>query len=228
VVEPIRLVLATGNPGKIRELTDLLGDRFTIEPRPMDLAETVEDGKTLLENATKKAVEVFAHSGAMALADDTGLFVKSLGGKPGVRSARYAGRRADDAANRARLLTELASVRDGPDSRRAYFETVVVVVGAPTGTAGSAGDEVDGAGPRSGPEVTQLVPLVGRGRVYGHVVTEERGGSGFGYDALFQPDGVDGRTFAEMSLAEKQAISHRSRALAQVREQLERLFETGQ
>ena len=214
MAEPSRLVLATANPGKVRELTELLGDQFLVAARPGDLAETVEDGKTLLENATKKAVEVFVHTGCMAMADDTGLFVEALGGKPGVRSARFAGPDSDDAANRAKLLEELTGFGNEPDRRRAYFETVVAIVGASTTTGSGEDDAV------TGPVVTQLAPLVGRGRVHGHIVTAPRGDGGFGYDCIFQPDDGDGRTFAEMDLAEKQAISHRHLALAQARKLL--------
>jgi XTP/dITP diphosphohydrolase len=208
------LVLATGNQGKVRELIDLLGDEFVVEARPGDLPETVEDGRTLLENATKKAVEVFVHTGSMAMADDTGLFVEALGGKPGVRSARFAGPDSDDAANRTKLLDELAKYGDDPGRRRAYFETVVAIVGSST-TAGAL--DQDGA---TDPSITQLAPLVGRGRVHGHIVTSPRGDAGFGYDSVFQPDDGQGRTFAEMGLAAKQAISHRSMALAQARKLL--------
>jgi len=214
-----RLYLATGNPGKVRELSDLLGDRFEILARPDDLADTVEDGRTLLDNATKKAVEVFAHTGEMAMADDTGLFVEALGGRPGVRSARYAGGDGGDRANRTKLLNELAKVGDDPAARRAYFETVVVIVGSSTQGQTQPGEPSQGA-------PMHLVPLVGRGRVHGHIVNKPRGQGGFGYDAVFQPDEGDGRTFAEMGLAEKQAISHRGRALAQARRLLDGLIES--
>ena len=188
-----QLVLATANPNKVAELTDLLGDGFEISPRPDDLADTVEDGATLEENAIKKATEVSDHSAAVALADDTGLFVEALAGRPGVESARFAGPQADDGANRARLLTELA----GEDNRCAYFETVIAVVGVEPGR-----------------------PIIGRGRVHGWIVEHARGEHGFGYDSLFQPDLGDGRTFAEMTLAEKQALSHRRLALSDLVGQL--------
>lgn len=213
--EPILLVLATGNAGKVRELTDLLGGRFAIEPRPRDLPETIEDGRTLLDNATKKAIEVFAHTGAMALADDTGLFVSALDGRPGVRSARFAGPNSNDALNRAKLLDEMADVK--AEERGAYFETVVTIVGAHFTERPSDGQNPSNTGPAA---AVPLVPLVGRGRVYGRIATEPQGEGGFGYDALFIPDEGDGRTFAQMTLAEKQAISHRSRALAQAQQLL--------
>lgn len=183
------LVLASTNAGKLAELADLLGDRYRVVARPADLADTVEDGDTLEYNATKKATEVAAHAGADALADDTGLFVDALGGRPGVHTARYAGPEADDAANRVKLLGELSD-REGPAARRAEFRTVIALVRA------------DGSS------------VLAEGRVVGSIAPAERGERGFGYDPLFVPDEGDGRTFAEMSLAEKQGLSHRARALA--------------
>ena len=217
MAEPRRLVLATGNLNKVRELADRLGDAFVVEPRPDDLPETNEDGATLLDNATKKAVEVFVHTGVMAMADDTGLFVEVLDGRPGVRSARFAGPQADDAANRARLLAELEPFGDDPLRRRAYFETVIAIVGADSGhgVAVRGGDR--GSAPSHPEAVRPLIPLIGRARVHGRIVTEPRGDGGFGYDPIFEPDEGQGRTFAEMPLADKQAISHRSRALAEAR-----------
>jgi len=193
------LVLATQNPGKVRELTVVLGDHFTVAPRPADLAETIEDGDTLVANSMKKAAEVADHTGAMALADDTGLFVNALGGRPGVHSARYAGPDGDSEANRAKMLSEL----DGITDRRAYFETIIVVRFGPS--------------PPSWPELPEPlrrgVPVIGWGRVNGTITDEPRGEGGFGYDPIFQPDEGSGATFGEMSLADKQAISHRGRAL---------------
>ncbi len=189
------LVLATANQGKLAELTDLLGDRYRVRPRPHGLADTIEDGDTLEANAIKKATEVSADTGAMALADDTGLFVDALDGRPGVHTARYAGPDGDDAANRAKLVAELAGV-DGP-ARRAEFRTVIALV-RPDGTS-----------------------LVAAGRVEGLIAEEPRGERGFGYDPLFAPIEGDGRTFAEMALDEKQALSHRARALAALLDRLD-------
>ncbi|MBE2185309.1 MAG: RdgB/HAM1 family non-canonical purine NTP pyrophosphatase [Rhodothermales bacterium] len=181
----MRLVLATRNAGKIRELERLLeGTGMAVEPCPSDAPEVVEDGDTLAANAEKKARAVHAFTGLAALADDTGLEVDALGGRPGVRSARFAGETATDADNRARLLREL----DGQPSR-ARFRTVVAFV-----------DE-------SGALHTFV------GVCEGTIGTQERGTSGFGYDALFIPDGYD-QTFAELPLDTKNRISHRARALA--------------
>ncbi len=186
------LILATRNPGKVAELDHRLGGRFRLVsaadvPGAPDVEETAA---TLAGNAMLKAVALFAHTGQPALADDTGLLVAALGGAPGVHSARFAGPDADDAANRARLLRDL----DGVQDRSARFETVLALA--------------DGGGVR-------LVT----GVCTGTILDAERGQGGFGYDALFVPDDGpdggpgDGRTFAEMSTAEKGRISHRARAL---------------
>lgn len=182
--------MASANPGKVAELIDLLaasglGERFDVEPRPEDLADTIEDGDTLEANATKKAVEVRDFTGAVALADDTGLFVDGLNGAPGVRTARYAGESATDADNVAKLLREL----DGVAERRARFRTVIALA------------DVDGG-------VTLAV-----GEVEGTIATAPSGDGGFGYDPVFVPNEGDGRAFAEMARSDKQAISHRGRAL---------------
>ena len=188
-----RLVLASANPEKVAELVELLGDRYRIEPRPADLADTVEDGDTLEDNAAKKAREVAAHSGRTALADDTGLFVTALGGAPGVRTGRYAGERASDADNVAKLLSELAGAAD----RSATFRTVIAVA------------DPDGA------------VRFATGEVAGRITEVPRGEDGFGYDPVFAPVEGDGRTFAEMGTSAKHRLSHRARALGAMIELLE-------
>lgn len=197
------LVLATRNPGKIRELEILLGEHFSVLSRPDDLPETIEDGDTLVANSMKKAGEVAGHTGVTALADDTGLFVAALGGRPGVHSARYAGVGAGSEANRAKLLLEL----DGVTDRRAYFETIIAV---------RFGESVP-SWPDLPEPLRRGVPVIGWGRVHGAITDEPRGEGGFGYDPIFEPDEGRGLTFAEMTLGDKQAISHRGRALADVR-----------
>ena len=192
---PSRLVVASSNPGKIAELVELLGDRFAIEARPADLAETIEDGETLEANATKKAREVAAHTGTAALADDTGLFVAALGGRPGVHTARYAGPGAGDADNVAKLLRELVGVVD----RWAEFRTVIALA-MPDGQVHLA-----------------------RGVVEGRIAEQADGDQGFGYDPVFVPDEGDGRTFAEMGSADKGHISHRGRAIRAMLELIDRL-----
>ena len=190
--ERLRLAAATANPYKLVEITAILGSAVELLPRPGGLGEVVEDGDTLEANARVKAVAVCRYTGQAAVADDTGLEVAALGGAPGVQSARYAGEQADDDDNRARLLAELVGAAD----RSARFRTVAVVV-YPDGT------EVCAEGMTSG--VIATVPL---------------GDQGFGYDSVFIPDGGDGRTFAEMSFDEKNAISHRGRAFRALAGQL--------
>lgn len=183
------LVLATGNPDKVAELRQLLGDRYRIRGRPADLAETIEDGETLEANALKKAREVVASVGALAVADDTGLFVDALGGRPGVRTARYAGENATATDNLTKLLSELGGVTDSAE-RTARFRTVIAAVW---------------------PDGSEVVV---EGAVEGVIATEVSGDAGFGYDPVFIPTEGDGRTFAEMTGEEKNRISHRGRAVS--------------
>ena len=185
--EPLVVVAATANAHKLDEMRSIFGDRIELRPCPDDLAEVVEDADTFAGNARLKAAAVAAHTGHVSIADDSGLEVDALGGEPGVHSAFYGGGDHDDAANRARLLRELASIGEGRD-RTARFRTVIVL-------RWPEGDEI-----------------VAEGRCEGRVGLEERGTEGFGYDSLFIPDDGDGRTFGEHSAAEKNALSHRSRA----------------
>jgi XTP/dITP diphosphohydrolase len=186
----VEVVLASANPKKVAELVALAGHRLVVHPRPVDLADVDEHGHTLEANATLKAVAVAEHTAQLALADDTGLFVDALDGRPGVRSARYAGEPPDDAANVARLLVELeAAGAAGPVARRARFRTVLALA-LPAGPV-------------------QVV----EGTCEGWIAERPRGDAGFGYDPVFVPADGDGRTFAEMSPAEKGALSHRARAL---------------
>jgi XTP/dITP diphosphohydrolase len=182
-----RLVLATTNADKLAELVDLLGERYEVVSRPSELPETVEDQLTLIGNATKKAVEIATATATVALADDTGLFVDALDGRPGVHTARYAGDGATYEQNVTKLLGELASVVKG---RGAQFRTCVALAW-PDGRV-----------------------LLGEGMVEGTITETRRGSGGFGYDPVFAPVEGDGRTFAEMARYEKAALSHRSRALS--------------
>ena len=190
----LRLVCGSANPDKVVEIAAVLNDAgrefdLTIEllPRPEGLGEVVEDADTLEGNARLKAMAVATAAGLPAIADDTGLEVAALGGEPGVYSARYAGPDATYADNRRKLLAELAA--SGSTDRRAEFATVAMVCW-PGGAQVSA-----------------------RGVCQGRIAEAERGARGFGYDPLFVPDNdADGRTFAEMSDAEKNAVSHRGRA----------------
>lgn len=180
------LVLATANPGKVAELRGVLAERFDVVERPDHVADVAETADTLEGNAGLKAAAIGDATGSAALADDTGLEVEALGGEPGVHSARFAGPDADDEANVDLLLARL----DGVTDRRARFRTVLVLR-----WPGGSSD------------------LVVEGSVDGAITGERRGDHGFGYDPVFEPDDGDGRTFAEMTLDEKQAISHRGRAI---------------
>jgi XTP/dITP diphosphohydrolase len=182
----MRLVLATANPDKAREIAGLLGSRVELLPRPPDVPDVEETEDTLEGNARLKARALCEATGEAAVADDTGLEVDALGGRPGALAARFAGADATYADNVAKLLRELAGVR--ASGRRARFRTVALVC-FPDGRE-----------------------VVAEGVVEGVISPEPRGTCGFGYDPVFVPDSGDGRTYAEMSLDEKQALSHRGRA----------------
>ena len=192
----MRIVCASANPHKVEELARLLPSWVELVARPSDIGDIDEDAPTLEGNAIIKAVEIANHASEWAIADDTGLEVEALNGAPGVRSARFAGEQATDAENRALLIAKL----DGTTNRSARFRTVVALVS-------SKGD----------------IHFVG-GECAGTIAESERGDGGFGYDSLFIPADGDGRTFAEMTGPEKDAVSHRGRALAQIPELLARIF----
>jgi XTP/dITP diphosphohydrolase len=188
--EPLRLVLATANPHKTTEIRSILagfGVPVDLVPRPEDVPDVVEDAPDLVGNARLKAAALVEATGLPALSDDTGLEVDALDGRPGVRSARYAGEDGDAEANVAKLLGELAAVP--ADRRTARFRTVVMV-------RWPDGREV-----------------AAEGVVEGVIAPSPRGDGGFGYDPVFLADEGGGRTFAEMDSAAKDAISHRGRAL---------------
>jgi XTP/dITP diphosphohydrolase len=184
----IELVCASANPDKVVEIAALLDGVAVLLPRPSEVPDVVEDADTLVGNARLKAAAICSATGRPAVADDTGLEVDALGGAPGVYAARYAGEGVTYADNRAKLLAELAGVAE--HDRTARFRTVAMVV-RPDGSE----TVVDGV-------------------CEGLIALTERGARGFGYDAVFVPVDGDGRTFAEMSDAEKNAISHRGRAFA--------------
>lgn len=188
--EPRRLVLATANPHKATEIRSILetaGVPVELLPRPVDVPDVEEDAPDLEGNARLKAAALAAATGLPALSDDTGLEVDALDGRPGVRSARYAGEDGDAAANVAKLLGELAAV--APEARTARFRTVVMV-------RWPDGREV-----------------AAEGVVAGVIADAPRGAGGFGYDPVFLADEGDGLSFAELDAAAKDAISHRGRAL---------------
>ena len=194
-VLPAEMVLASGNQGKLNELSELLGDcpntlrlqsEFGVEPAE-------EPACTFIENALLKARHASASTGLAALADDSGLSVDTLGGAPGVRSARYAGEPSDDVRNRDRLIEELAGV--GSDERGAAFHCTIVLL-------------------RHAQDPT---PIVASGVWRGKIAEMPKGEGGFGYDPIFIADETPGRTAAELSKQEKNTLSHRARAIAALR-----------
>ena len=188
---PLRVVCATANPHKVDEIAAVLGDTVELLARPAEVPDVVEDAHTLQGNARLKASALCAATDLPAVADDTGLEVDALGGLPGVRSARYAGADATDRSNVAKLL---AALRDTPDVERSARFRTVALVRWPDGRE-----------------------CIAEGVVEGHIARESRGGGGFGYDPVFVPLDGGGRSFAEMTASEKNAISHRGlafRALA--------------
>ncbi|HEY5383730.1 MAG TPA: RdgB/HAM1 family non-canonical purine NTP pyrophosphatase [Acidimicrobiales bacterium] len=197
---PLRLVLASANPDKVKEIVAVLSAALPVDllPRPEGVPEVVEDADTLVGNARLKARALVAATDTAAVADDTGLEVDALGGAPGVYSARYAGESATYADNVAKVLRELAALDDAGGARRASFKTVALV-------AFPDGSEV---------WVEGVLP--------GTIAAEGRGTNGFGYDPVFVPDGGDGRTFAEMRAEEKDAVSHRGRAFRALAAELTR------
>jgi len=190
-----RIVLATRNRHKIDELLRLLDVPGLVleDLRGRDVPEVEEDGVTYEANAIKKARAVADATGLPALADDSGLEVDALGGAPGVRSARYAGEASNDAANRAKLLQALAGV---PDERRTARFRCAIAIAIPHGSAMTVEGVCEGA-----------------------IVRSERGAGGFGYDPLFVPES-ERETFAEMSDAKKDSLSHRGVAVRRAREVL--------
>jgi XTP/dITP diphosphohydrolase len=186
-------VLATANPDKAAEIVQIIsgsaGERITLLERPPSVPDVDETGETLQENALLKAVALTNATGLPAIADDTGLEVDALDGAPGVYSARYSGEDATYAQNVAKLLSELERVgATDPSERGAKFRTVALAY-FPDGRS-----------------------FIGDGFVTGRIASFATGSEGFGYDPVFIPDDGDGRTFAEMSAAEKNALSHRGRA----------------
>ncbi len=194
----MKLVLASGNRGKLAELADMLdGLGFDLVLQSaLGIDDADETGASFIENAILKARHAARRSGLPALGDDSGLCVDALGGAPGLYSARYAGTHGDDAANRAKLLDALAGIDDA--GRGAHFHCAVALL-------------------RSAEDPT---PLVVEGRWHGHVAHAPRGDRGFGYDPLFV-DAHSGLTAAELDPAEKNRLSHRGRALARLRECLD-------
>ncbi len=193
------IVVATGNAHKLTEIRDILGKvlpdvEFVSLAQLGDFDDPEETGTTFEANALIKAEAAVAETGFSAIADDSGLVVDALDGEPGVYSARYAGVHGDDAANNAKLLRNLENVEDA--DRTARFMSVVALVRA------------DG------------IVLSGEGSCEGMIGHELRGDHGFGYDPLFLPNDTPGKTMAELTPEEKNAISHRFHALQNLSREL--------
>ncbi len=192
----MQLVCASANPDKVGEIAAILSSSdIELLARPDDVPEVVEDAETLEGNARLKAVALCSATGIASVADDTGLEVESLGGAPGVLSARFAGERATYVDNVMKLLDALSDLPE-PEERKARFRTVAMAR-FPDGRE-----------------------MIADGSVGGTIALGPRGDNGFGYDPVFVPDEGDGRTFAEMSADEKHAISHRGRAFRALAERL--------
>jgi len=192
------IVLATRNKGKVREFAELIKG-FPVEIRSLadfgPIPEAKEDGHTFDDNAYKKALFTAKVLGLPAMADDSGLVVEALGGAPGVHSARFAGEGATDAENIDKLLRAMA----GKENRKAAFECVISIA-VPSGPA-----------------------LTYEGRCEGEIISASRGAQGFGYDPIFYYPPL-GKTFAELSTAEKNFVSHRGKALAEVAKELDKIL----
>jgi XTP/dITP diphosphohydrolase len=197
----LKLLIATSNAGKLREVREILApigfELLSLEELALPSPE--ENGETFHDNAAIKATGCAARSGLWTLGDDSGLCVDELGGGPGVRSARYA---ATDSERRAKLLQALQAV---PEAQRGAHFFCAVALAAP------GGRQIHRA----------------EGRVDGTIAKEPRGENGFGYDPLFLPLETPGRTLAELETARKNELSHRGRALARLRPLLERLARDG-
>jgi len=187
----MKVLFASKNNGKIREVKKILGEAG-IEVLSLndfeDTTDVVEDRDTFLENSMKKAEEIYDKFHIPVIADDSGLSVDQLAGRPGVHSARYAGENASDIENNEKLITELVGL---PSPHKAKFISSAVYY--------------DGNN-----------YISGYGELIGEIITEPRGNNGFGYDPLFIPDGYD-NTLAELTLEEKNSISHRAKAFRQLK-----------
>ena len=189
------LVIATRNKNKLREFQEILKD-LQIEVRSLDdfgpTPEAIENGTTFDENAYKKAIHTAKVLGLPAIADDSGLVVDALNGEPGVYSARYSGENATDEENCTKLLKAL----QGIENRKAHFQCNLSIA-VPSGPA-----------------------LTYEGRCDGVIIDKKRGDNGFGYDPIFYFEEL-GKTFAELSMDEKNRVSHRGRALAEVKNEIQ-------
>jgi XTP/dITP diphosphohydrolase len=189
------LVFATNNRHKLEEIQHLLGDKIhLLSLTDIGCFDDIPENQPTLEgNAAEKSFYIYRKFGKNCFADDTGLEIEALGGEPGVYSARYAGEEKSPEANMAKVLEKMAKIKN----RKARFRTVISLV-------------IDGR------------EVQFEGIVEGKILTERRGTDGFGYDPIFLPDGFD-RSFAEMTIHEKNQISHRGRAVARLVDYLKKL-----
>lgn len=195
---PARWVLASGNPGKLREIRTLLGDSgLQIVPQSdLGVVSPEETGVTFVENALLKARHAAAETGLAAIADDSGLAVDALAGAPGIHSARFSGRHGNDQANTEALLEALRGIPD--DQRGASFHCVIVALLGPEDPA----------------------PLIGCGTWQGSILREPRGSGGFGYDPIFFDPRLEA-SGGELTADVKNQVSHRSQALAEIYAELQ-------
>jgi len=197
----LKAVIATRNRGKLKELQNLLSD-LDLEIVPLDsfnnIGEIEEDGTTFFDNAMKKARTVAQKTGLMAIADDSGLEVDALNGRPGVFSARYAGKKASDKDNYLKLLQEMKGI---PEERRGAQFRCIIIAFRPDGKWVSA-----------------------EGVCRGWITFTPKGEQGFGYDPVFMPEG-DSRTMAQLTREEKNKISHRGKALLKLKEKIRQLMD---
>ncbi|MDX1506165.1 MAG: RdgB/HAM1 family non-canonical purine NTP pyrophosphatase [Spongiibacter sp.] len=194
----LHIVLASGNRGKLAEFSSLLGERFRFSAQSdLGVEEAEETGLSFIENALIKARNASLHTQLPALADDSGLCVNALGGAPGIYSARFAGSDADDSANNAKLIRELKGIND----RRAHFHCALVFVR----------------------HAEDPAPIICEGRWPGEIVDDARGENGFGYDPHFYIPEL-GCCSAELPSQQKNRLSHRGRAVAQLIQRLQSEF----
>lgn len=192
-----KIVIASGNAGKVREISKLLAspDRDIISQSELGISPAAETGATFMDNALLKARHAALQSGLAAIADDSGLLVDILGGRPGVHSARYAGSDASDEENVDKLLSEMDGLPE--EQRGAHYECAAVWVSP------ADADE----------------PLVADGQWHGRILCSRRGEGGFGYDPVFL-DLQTNKTGAELSVEEKNRLSHRGKAFLRLRDLL--------
>jgi XTP/dITP diphosphohydrolase len=191
-----KVIVASNNQGKIKEIKEILKD-FPLEVISLKEAnikvDVVEDGKTFMENAYKKAYEIYKITGEMVLSDDSGLMVDVLNGAPGVFSARFSGEHGNDKKNNEKILELLKDKKD--EDRKAKFVAAMVFI------------------------INENKVVQAQGECNGYIIDEERGDDGFGYDPLFYIPDLK-KTFAEISRSEKNVISHRGRALSILKDKL--------